>query len=513
MDKKLLLAMQYQCNYSSLNVPWDDIGRIMGEGITGGAVIQHLAKLRARMIAQGLSVPPPLRRGGGGPRIATAASRVSKAKATPAKGGKARATQNMTKSTPAKPKKTGKKAAPGSDESEEEDDDWKDEDSDADYGERPAKRAKSGARGPMRRNMKTEDSDEEDSTPPKALKRKRQGSKLFSHELSAYGTTDINGVPIDYDSETGDDDGADAGVVAAGAPWLSLEDDLPSHPKTGKKTVYKKKSLVVALPTSARYEGLMKEETSDDHQSEVDIVGGVDNNSCHAEPQTMRSNGDLYQTTVNQYNNSDPFEIPDDLFDNGGVIQNQTMEQSGSFQSGNFDFGHTSTNFTDQGPGNFGGINGGFGGDYQDNGGVGMSNDIVQQGAFAYQTGNGYGETGNDYGVSFNGFGNNAGAHSLSNDHNYSQTVPYPIQTSWPVNYGTVGASNETSVNQTPAGTSAGVDVGTGYFGSGPFDETRFDAADFDFSANEGAENLFNAGHFDGNFVGGGLYGSDSYGN
>ncbi len=510
MDKKLLLATQYQCNYSSLNVPWDDIGRIMGEGITGGAVIQHLAKLRARMIAQGLSVPPPLRRGGGGPRIATAASKVSKAKATPAKGGNARATQNTTKSTPAKPKKSGKKAVPGSDESEEEDDDWKDEDSDADYGERPAKRAKSGARGPMRRKVKAEDSDEEDSTSPKALKRKHQGPKLPSHELSAYGTTDIDGVPIDYDSETGDDDGADAGIVAAGAPWLSLEDDYSSHPKTGKKTVGKKQSLVVSLPSSARNAGTMKEEMADDHQSQADIVGEVDNNSYNAEP----------------YNNSDPFEIPDDLFDNGGV---------------NFDFGHTSTNFTNQGAGNFGGINGGFGGDYQDNGGVGMSNDIVQQGAFAYQTGNdygetvngygktgngygetgngygetgnGYGETGNGYGASFNGFGNNAGAHSLSNDHSYSQTVPYPIQTSWPGNYGTTGASNETSVNQTPAGTSAGVDVGTGYFGNGPFDEVHFDAASYDFSANEGADDLFNTGHFDGNFVGGGLYGSDSYGN
>ncbi len=72
-------------------------------------------------------------------------------------------------------------------------------------------------------------------------------------------------------------------------PGLALEDDFSSHPKTGK-------------------------------------------------------NGDLYQNNFDQYNNSDPFEIPDDLFDNGGVIQNQTMEQSRGFQSGNFDFGHTSTN-------------------------------------------------------------------------------------------------------------------------------------------------------------------------
>ncbi len=72
-------------------------------------------------------------------------------------------------------------------------------------------------------------------------------------------------------------------------PWLALEDDLPSHPKTGKKTLNKKKSLVVALPTSR-----MKEE------SEKEMVG----DSYHAKPQTMPSNGDSYQNTFNQYNNS-----------------------------------------------------------------------------------------------------------------------------------------------------------------------------------------------------------------
>lgn len=37
----------------------------MGDRITDGAVIQHLAKIRQRMVSQGLDVPPPLRRGGG----------------------------------------------------------------------------------------------------------------------------------------------------------------------------------------------------------------------------------------------------------------------------------------------------------------------------------------------------------------------------------------------------------------------------------------------------------------
>jgi len=65
MDKKLLLTIQSVCNADGVKIPWDKVGRIMGDRISDGAVIQHLAKLRQRMVKQGLSVPPPLRRGGG----------------------------------------------------------------------------------------------------------------------------------------------------------------------------------------------------------------------------------------------------------------------------------------------------------------------------------------------------------------------------------------------------------------------------------------------------------------
>jgi hypothetical protein len=37
----------------------------MDEKVSGGAIIQHLAKIRQRLVSQGISVPPPLRRGGG----------------------------------------------------------------------------------------------------------------------------------------------------------------------------------------------------------------------------------------------------------------------------------------------------------------------------------------------------------------------------------------------------------------------------------------------------------------
>lgn len=52
LDKKLLLTIQSECNKHSIQLPWDAIGKTMGEHISGGAVIQHLAKLRTRKSAE-----------------------------------------------------------------------------------------------------------------------------------------------------------------------------------------------------------------------------------------------------------------------------------------------------------------------------------------------------------------------------------------------------------------------------------------------------------------------------
>ena len=62
----MLLILQKVCNQKAIKLPWDDVGAQLGGTITGGAIIQHLAKLRARRIDQGLPVPEPLKRGGGG---------------------------------------------------------------------------------------------------------------------------------------------------------------------------------------------------------------------------------------------------------------------------------------------------------------------------------------------------------------------------------------------------------------------------------------------------------------
>ncbi|KAL8951809.1 MAG: hypothetical protein Q9222_002225 [Ikaeria aurantiellina] len=64
MDKKLLLTLQWACNKRGVKIPWDMVAEEMGTTISAGAVIQHLAKFRSRMVDQGLEVPPPLTRGG-----------------------------------------------------------------------------------------------------------------------------------------------------------------------------------------------------------------------------------------------------------------------------------------------------------------------------------------------------------------------------------------------------------------------------------------------------------------
>lgn len=63
LDKQLLLTIQSVCNMAGIKIPWDKVGQSMGNNISEGAVVQHLAKLRQRMSGQGLDVPPPLKRG------------------------------------------------------------------------------------------------------------------------------------------------------------------------------------------------------------------------------------------------------------------------------------------------------------------------------------------------------------------------------------------------------------------------------------------------------------------
>ncbi|KAL8740013.1 MAG: hypothetical protein Q9190_007239 [Brigantiaea leucoxantha] len=96
MDKKLLLTIQWACNQKNVKIPWDVVGPEIESYVTGGAVVQHLAKLRERMVVEGLPVPPPLTRGGG--RISkgsgvTQNKRIRKSRATKKTSRNARSLQ------------------------------------------------------------------------------------------------------------------------------------------------------------------------------------------------------------------------------------------------------------------------------------------------------------------------------------------------------------------------------------------------------------------------------------
>ncbi|KAI9825229.1 MAG: hypothetical protein M1832_001263 [Thelocarpon impressellum] len=62
-DKRLLLAIQWGVNETKKKLPWHLILPQLDPKISEGAVLQHLTKIRSRLVEQGVQVPPPLRRG------------------------------------------------------------------------------------------------------------------------------------------------------------------------------------------------------------------------------------------------------------------------------------------------------------------------------------------------------------------------------------------------------------------------------------------------------------------
>ncbi|PLB48943.1 hypothetical protein P170DRAFT_475277 [Aspergillus steynii IBT 23096] len=79
LNELLLLTVQSVCNIQSVKIPWAEVAKTMGHNVTEGAIVQHLAKLRARRAAIGKDVPPPLRRGGIGAAIKPSPSKTSTA--------------------------------------------------------------------------------------------------------------------------------------------------------------------------------------------------------------------------------------------------------------------------------------------------------------------------------------------------------------------------------------------------------------------------------------------------
>lgn len=60
MVEKLLLCLEFECNRQGINVPWDDIAHRFHPGATGAGMLQHFARLRSIMAAEGHLIPPKL---------------------------------------------------------------------------------------------------------------------------------------------------------------------------------------------------------------------------------------------------------------------------------------------------------------------------------------------------------------------------------------------------------------------------------------------------------------------
>jgi hypothetical protein len=169
LDKQVLLIVQYACNEAGVRIPWDDVARMMCEvtdqPVTGGAIIQHLSKLRSRMESYELGVPPPLKRG----LPANTPSKIyapgNKRKVKPSK-------VKTPKSSTVKPKKL--KARKLKSEDEEDSDgspvfyEGEEEDSDGDYGSTKKKRRVSGGKEKGKKQLAVAPKQEEDDENPKA---------------------------------------------------------------------------------------------------------------------------------------------------------------------------------------------------------------------------------------------------------------------------------------------------------------------------------------------------------
>jgi len=246
-DQRLLLAIQFACNQAGLRLPFTAAGVLVGPSVTEGAIVQHLAKLRARLLEAGESVPPLLKRGGGyGP----AAGPSNSSKSAKAKG---------------KAKVAGKslKAATESDSDDDEgyeDDNAKDAKGKGKEKARPkGKKPQSKPRSTKAVAIKKESEDEDGSALSAKARGKRprnvsgddseygQGKKLAKVDSGGFLTirrgkpgSDDGGEDEDeemqedweeFESEGEDDDDLDTAqkTVAAGAPFLEQDSEHESE--------------------------------------------------------------------------------------------------------------------------------------------------------------------------------------------------------------------------------------------------------------------------------------------
>ena len=195
------------------------------------------------MVQQGLSVPPPLRRGGG--------QRISTGLSIPP-SGRAAKKPTCARKDPPKPRRARTQKFP----SEETESDEYESDSDAEYGKPRAKRAKIQSKvKPHTPTPSTSDSEDEIvSSAGRNVKREAPDS---SKDESSDEEHSQEGDGMDKDE-----------VVAAGAGFLDLVDDVPTM---GQAASEPHKSLIVKLPAKKT----IKPESSNLGRNNIDHLATV----------------------------------------------------------------------------------------------------------------------------------------------------------------------------------------------------------------------------------------------
>lgn len=148
--------------------------------ISAGAIVQHLAKFRVRMVEQGLSVPPPLTRGGNNHVAAAKASQGSKTDGSVKAGSTLRST-----------KPTGKKSKQN-DDSEQETPEETDDDSEIVTPKKPSAKAKGKrkANGPSRGGRTSQGIQQFDDSDSDVVKQEPTSSAEDRDSQARYGVGD-----------------------------------------------------------------------------------------------------------------------------------------------------------------------------------------------------------------------------------------------------------------------------------------------------------------------------------
>lgn len=190
MDQSLLLAVQYVASVEGTTIPWDKVGAILDPRITGGAVTQHLAKLRIRLIAAGDVKVAPALRGSGSKRGGSAFG--TPGVSTP---GSKQTTNSTPRITPGSSKKRGKIVREDSD-----------DDSDGEY----------------------------EDTLTKRLKKTKASKPIVKGEVSEHESDEL----YDIASDEGDMDKVNRhNYVGVGASFTRLDDDDEEEDSEGEDEI------------------------------------------------------------------------------------------------------------------------------------------------------------------------------------------------------------------------------------------------------------------------------------